>query len=153
LIDYLIPAQGKKLRDFGGPSTCVLTIIAIKVKIAIMKEAMSPAPIARGDRPQAAAVTATEAKNEFGRVLETVIRGQVMFITKHGAAKAVLMPVDEYNALSRATETQLNELTDEFDALAARMQTPKARAGMKAAFHASPKQLGKAAVAAGRLRR
>jgi prevent-host-death family protein len=97
-------------------------------------------------------VSATEAKNEFARVLETVMRGGVMLITKHGAAKAVLMPVEEYNALSRATEIQLGSLTKEFDELLLRMQTPKVRAAMKAAFHASPKQLGKAAVAAARSR-
>lgn len=105
-----------------------------------------------GVRTQAASVSATEAKNEFARVLERVIQGGVMFITKHGAAKAVLMPVEEYNALSRATQIQLGSLTEEFDELLLRMQTPKARAAMKAAFHASPKQLGKAAVAAARSR-
>jgi len=97
-------------------------------------------------------VSATEAKNGFARVLERVIRGDVMFITKHGAAKAVLMPVEEYNALSRATQIQISGLTKEFDELLLRMQTPKARAAMKAAFHASPKQLGKAAVAGARSR-
>jgi antitoxin Phd len=106
-----------------------------------------------GKRPQAASVTATAAKNEFGGVLERVIQGDVMFITKHGAAKAVLMPVDQYNALLHATQIQLDSLTTEFDALLLRMQTPQARAGMKAAFHASPKQLGKVAVAAARSRR
>jgi hypothetical protein len=43
-------------------------------------------------------------------------------------------------------------LNDEFDALLARSQTAKARAAMKAAFSASPKLLGKAAVAAARKR-
>jgi len=97
-------------------------------------------------------ISATEAKNEFGRVLERVIQGSVLFITKHGAAKAVLLPVQEYNALSRAHEVQLGNLATEFDDLLLRMQTAKARAGMKAAFHASPKQLGKAALAAARSR-
>lgn len=109
--------------------------------------------VAGNDRLHATSVTATEAKNEFGRILERVIQGSVMFITKHGAAKAVLMPVDEYHALSRASEIKLDSLTGEFDALLLRMQTPKARAGMKAAFNASPKQLGKTAVAAARARR
>ena len=106
----------------------------------------------RGERVEAIPVTATDAKNEFGRVLETVIRGGVVVITKHDAPKAVLIPVDEFNALPRATEAKLDTLSGKFDALLARMQTSKARAGMKAAFHASPKQLGKAAVAAARTR-
>ena len=99
-----------------------------------------------------ASVSATEAKNEFARILESVIRGSVLFITRHGAAKAVLMPVEDYHALSLATQVQLGSLTKEFDELLLKMQTPKARAGMKAAFHASPKQLGKAALAAARSR-
>jgi len=40
----------------------------------------------------------------------------------------------------------------DFDALLAGMQTPKARAGMKAAFDATPRELGRAAVAAARKR-
>ena len=44
------------------------------------------------------------------------------------------------------------EIKQEFDALLARMQTSKARRGMKGAFAASGKRLGKAAVAATRSR-
>lgn len=106
----------------------------------------------RGERVEASSFTATGAKNKFGRVLEMVIQGGVVVITKHDAPKAVLLPVDEYNALARPTESKLDTLSSEFDALLARMQTPKARAGMKAAFDASPKQLGRAAVAAARKR-
>lgn len=106
----------------------------------------------RGDRVDAASFTATEAKNEFGRVLEMVIQGGVVVITRHDAPKAVLVSVDEFNALARATESKLDTLSHEFDALLSRMQTPKARTAMKAAFEASPAQLGRAAVAAARKR-
>jgi hypothetical protein len=73
-------------------------------------------------------------------------------ITKHDAPKAVLLSVDEFTALTKVTEGALDTLSAEFDTLLARMQTPRARAGMKAAFAASPKELGKAAVAAARKR-
>jgi prevent-host-death family protein len=106
----------------------------------------------RGKRVEATLVTATEAKNKFGRLLERAIQGDVMFITKHDGAKAVLISVEEFNALSRATEVNLETLTGEFDALLARMQTSKARAGVNDAFHASPKELGRAAVTAARKR-
>jgi prevent-host-death family protein len=106
----------------------------------------------RGEQVNASSFTATDAKKEFGRVLEMVIQGGVVVITKHDAPKAVLLSVDEFNALARATGRKLDTLSGEFDALLARMQTPRARAGMKAAFEASPKQLGKAAVAAARKR-
>jgi antitoxin Phd len=106
----------------------------------------------RGERVDPSSFTATEAKNEFGRVLELVIQGGVVVITKHQAPKAVLVSLDQFNKLAHTTERRLDTLSNEFDALLARMQTPKARAGMKAAFDASPKQLGRAAVLAARKR-
>ena len=106
----------------------------------------------RGERVETASVTATDAKNEFGRVLEAVMQGGVVVITKHDAPKAVLISVEEFNALSHTGEAKLDTLSGQFDALLARMQTSKARVGMKTAFDASPKQLGKAAVALARRR-
>jgi hypothetical protein len=47
----------------------------------------------------------------------------------------------------------LSDLTAEYDVLLARMQTPKAKKGMAAAFNASPAELGRAAVKAARKRR
>ncbi len=97
-------------------------------------------------------VTATEAKNGFGRVLETAMQGGVVLITKHDAPKAVLMSMAEFEALTHAADARLDTLTREFDALLDRQQTSKARAAMKVAFGASAKQLGKSAVAAARSR-
>ena len=102
----------------------------------------------RAEPMQSVAISATEAKNEFGRMLETVIQGGKVVITKHDSPKAVLISMDEFNALSNAHRAELEILSEEFDELLARMQTPSARAGMAAAFHATPKKLGKAAVAA-----
>jgi len=103
-------------------------------------------------RDRAVRISATVAKNEFGRILESVIQGGTVVITKHDAPKAVLLSINQFDALRRANQVKLDTLSGEFDALLARMQTPAARAGMKAAFGASPKQLGKAAVAAARKR-
>jgi len=97
-------------------------------------------------------ITATDAKNQMGHVLETVMRGGVVLITKHETPKAAVIPMAEYEKFSRATEAKLNALSGEFDALLARMQTPEARAGMQAAFDATPEQLAKAAVAFARKR-
>ncbi len=73
-------------------------------------------------------------------------------ITKHDSPKAVLISIDEFTALSTAHIAELEALSDEFDELLARMQTPAASAGMKAAFHATPKELGKAALPGARKR-
>jgi prevent-host-death family protein len=103
------------------------------------------------DKPRAL-VTATEAKNTFGHLLEKAMQGGVVVITKHDAPKAVLISMDEYTALTSASEFAINSLSAEFDSLLMRMQGPKARSAMKSAFQASPKQLGKAAVVAVRKR-
>jgi len=101
---------------------------------------------------KATTVTATEAKNEFGRVLETVAGGGIVVVTKHDAPKAVVLSIDEYKALSTAGELRLDDLSRQFDALLEDMQTPEAREGMQAAFEASPGKLGNAAVNAARKR-
>ena len=97
-------------------------------------------------------ISATDAKNKLGELLDSVVQDGMVLITKHETPKAVLLSMEEYGALSRATQTRLDALNDEFDVLLARMQTPKARAGTRAAFNASPERLGKAAVAAARKR-
>lgn len=106
----------------------------------------------RGELVEASPVTATQAKNEFGRVFEIVLQGGAVVITKHDTPKAVLLSLDDYNSLASAPEAKLDALRGEFDALLARMQTRKSRDGLKAAFAASPRQMGKAAVAAARKR-
>src|SRR5215831_8276439 len=104
------------------------------------------------NRQGQASYSATEAKHEFGRVLEQAIHGATVVITKHNAPRAVLISMDEFKALQDAPELKLNALTEQFDALLIRMQTPQARRGMSSAFNASPKRLGKAAVASARKR-
>jgi prevent-host-death family protein len=105
----------------------------------------------RGQDLRLPSFNATDAKNAFGRVLETALREGAVAITKHDDPKAVLLSWDEFEALATARSGQLAALTSEFDALLERMQTARARKGMQAAFDASPAQLGRAAAtAAGR---
>jgi prevent-host-death family protein len=91
-------------------------------------------------------------KNEFGRVLEKVIQGGMVVVTKHDEPKAVLISMRHFDAMTNAKRISLETMSAEFDALLAKMQTPAARARMQAAFDASPKQMGKAAVALARKR-
>ncbi len=116
------------------------------------RRAVAQAGPLRGGRGESARFTATQAKNAFGRVLEMALRGDTVVITKHDEPKAILISVDEFNQLTRATERTLDTLSGEFDEMLARMQSPKARAAMKAAFAATPKELGKAAMIAARKR-
>jgi antitoxin Phd len=99
-----------------------------------------------GDPLTPVTMNATDAKNQMGRVLETVMQGGVVLISKHETPKAAVISIEEYERFSRAAEAKLKALSCEFDALLERMQTSEARAGMQAAFDASPGQLAKAAV-------
>ena len=97
------------------------------------------------DAPQ---VSASVAKNSFGRILDRVAREGRLAITKHDEPCAVLISIEEYRALVGAEEVTLNTLSDEFDALFERMQAPGAAAAMQRAFALTPAQLGRAAVKA-----
>jgi hypothetical protein len=55
---------------------------------------------------------------------------------------------EQFNALPHAPEVKINDLSQEFDALLARMQGAEVQKAMQAAFNASPKKIGKAAVQA-----
>jgi prevent-host-death family protein len=95
-----------------------------------------------GELVDVPSVAATRLKNEFGAVLEEAARGAVA-ITRHDAPKAVLVSYDEFRALVNGRSQSLSELDGEFDALLERMQSPKAKKGVEAAFRASPAELGR----------
>jgi antitoxin Phd len=97
-------------------------------------------------------ISASEAKNRFATVLENVSKGQEVFITKHDAPRAVVISVERFRALSAATSSVLDRLTAEFDARLARMQSPEAQGALEKAFHASPTDLGRAALRMARSR-
>jgi antitoxin Phd len=98
----------------------------------------------------ATTVSATDAQNEFGRVLHRASHDEVVVITRHGVPRAVLLSVDKYTELVGAQAARLGELTAEFDAMLAEMQSPAVKAGIARGFQTTPKQMGKAAVAAAR---
>jgi antitoxin Phd len=106
----------------------------------------------RGERVAMPIFTATSVKNNFGRVLDTAVEQGAVVITRRDAPKAVLLSIDEFDALVAAGEQTLDTLTAEFNEILAGMQTPAARQGMADAFNAAPARLGNAAVAAARKR-
>jgi len=95
-------------------------------------------------------VTASEAKGSFGAVLDRVVTRGAIAITKHDQIRAVILPIEQYEALLAQRKNPLAELEGEFEGLIARMQTPKARAAGRALFDATPERLGRAAVARAR---
>ena len=85
--------------------------------------------------------------------MDKATHGGAVAITRHDTPKAVLVSYDEFQSLVKARSRTLDDLGTEFDALLARIQTPRARKGIKAAFNALPAELGRAAVKATRKHR
>jgi antitoxin Phd len=98
-------------------------------------------------------VAATRVKNEFGKILDKATHGGAVAITRHSTPRAVLVDYEEFQSLVKARSTALDDLGAEFDSLLVRMQTAKSRKALNTAFHASPAELGRAAVKAARKRR
>ena len=95
-------------------------------------------------------VPATRLKNEFGTIFEQAVRNGAIAITKHDTARAILISVEEFEALVGERSNSLDKLSGQFEGLLARMQVPAAKKGIAAAFQASPKTVGRAAVKAAR---
>lgn len=92
-------------------------------------------------------VTASEAKGTFGAVLDRVVTRGAIAITKHDQIRAVILPIEQYEALLAQRKSPLSELEGEFDALVDKMQTARAHAAGRTLFDAKPEQLGRVAVA------
>ena len=95
-------------------------------------------------------VAATQVKNEFGAILDKATHRGAVAITRHDTPKAVLLSYEEFQSLVQVRARTLDNLGAEFDDLLDRMQSPKAKKAMGAAFNASPAKLGRAAVKAAR---
>ena len=121
-------------------------------RISAQLPAVSAFENSRGERTTPTPVASAEAQNAFARVLDGVLKGRPVVITKYDSPTAVLLSVDDFNALAAAGEARLDTLSRDFDELLERMQAPRSRAWMKATFDASPERLGKAAVRAARKR-
>lgn len=97
----------------------------------------------RGEPVVADQMPATQVKNQFGRVLDTVLQHGFVVVTKHDAPTAVVVSMAEFTALTQQSRPDLDALSAEFDASLAAMQS--SGAALTSAFEASPAKLGKAA--------
>jgi len=104
----------------------------------------------RGEIVEVESFSAPEAKNSFGEVLDRAIAKGIVVITRRDKPRAVMLSIEEYEALTPRLEDSLDSLRGDFDALVERMQTGEAKAAGRALFVASPRRLGRAARAAAR---
>ena len=105
-------------------------------------------PNPRGEMIEPPSVSASDAKNGFGRILERVAREGGVTITRRHEPVAVVIPIETYRRLAGADAGLLDSLSAEFDAVLSRMQAPGAAEAMQSAFEMAAEELGAAAVAA-----
>ena len=93
-------------------------------------------------------ITATELKNATADVFEQVAAKQAVAITRHEKPRAVLLSVEQYEALTGQRPDWLEQLHEEYRGMLDRMQGPEQRAAADRAFNATPQELGEAALRA-----
>ena len=92
-------------------------------------------------------ISATELKNATADVFEQVAARRAVAITRHDKPRAVLLSIDQYEALTAPHNPPwLQQLHDEYRGLLDRMQGPEQRAAVEKLFKATPEELGEAAV-------
>ena len=108
---------------------------------------------ARGEVRSLEPVPASRLKNAPGAIVDQAVAGRPVLITRHDSPRVVILSFDDFEELARAREPGLGALEARFDELLAGMQKPEAKRGVLAALDATPKELGRAAVAAARKQR
>lgn len=92
-------------------------------------------------------ISATELKNATADVFEQVAARRAVAITRHEKPRAVLLSVEEYEALTgQQNPDWLAQLHEEYRGMLDRMQGPEQRAAAEKLFKATPEELGEAAL-------
>ena len=92
-------------------------------------------------------ISATELKNATADVFEQVASRRAVAITRHDKPRAVLLSIEQYEALiGQQNPDWLEKLHEEYHGMLDRMQGPEQRAAAERAFNATPEELGEAAV-------
>lgn len=92
-------------------------------------------------------VSASEAKNLFGQILDRALSNRIISITKHNKPKVVVLSIEEFEQILARIPDPLQTLTSEFDVLVRDMQTPASVTAAGALFEADTKILAEAALA------
>ena len=88
------------------------------------------------------AVPATAVKNSFADVLDALADRGVLAITRHDKTRAIILSVQQYEALIKRAGDPLERLRGYFDDLVAGMQGPEMAQAVDELFGAAPKAKG-----------
>jgi antitoxin Phd len=92
--------------------------------------------------------TITEFKERAREVIDLLADHKAIAILRHKMPEAVLISASDYVEFMKLRLERLGFLSQRYDEMVARMQTPAATAGVDALFSATPEELGRAAMAA-----
>ena len=93
------------------------------------------------------AISATELKNATADDFEQVAARRAVAITRHDKPGAVLLSVEQYEAMTgQQNPVWLEKLHEEYRGLLDCMQRPEQRTAAERAFNATPEELGEAAL-------
>ena len=95
--------------------------------------------------------TITEFKERAREVIDLIADHKAIAILRHKMPDAVLISAGDYVEFMKLRLERLDFLSQRYDEMVARMQTPAAIAGVDALFGATPEDLGRAAIAAAAL--
>ena len=105
---------------------------------------------ARGEWVAVEAVPAARLKNEPATVIDRVVAGAAVAITRHDKPRAVLVSYEDFRELAAAREASLGTLSAEFDALLEAMQSGTAKKAVSSAFESTAAAIGESAARAAR---
>ncbi len=91
-------------------------------------------------------ISATELKNATADVFEQVAARRAVAITRHDKPRAVLLSVEQYEALAGQRPDWLEDLYKKYLGVLESMQGPAQRAAAAKLFSATPEELADAAV-------
>jgi prevent-host-death family protein len=115
-----------------------------------MKTRYTPNPTASARVRELPTISATALKNSTADVLDEVVARRAVAITRHDKPRAVLLSVEQYEALAGLGKDWLDGLMQEYRVMLDRMQSPEQKDAALRAFRSAPEELGAAALRAAR---
>jgi antitoxin Phd len=138
----LKPSHKSVVQITGHPF--VFAILAILAIICQMNHPNGPLPSPRVSDLDT--VSATELKNATAEILDSVRSRRAVVITRHDRPRAVLLSIEEYEALAHRDPPWLADLKDHYMGILEAMQAPEQKEAALRAFNATPEELGQAAL-------
>ena len=91
-----------------------------------------------GELVELPTITASEAKNRFGKVFDQVLSEGPIAVSRHEKPSLVILSVNDFERLKAGESPAINKLDSEFDQWFENQQTPEARESMNRAFNTLP---------------